>query len=156
MSKRTINFSLLLSLALVLGTSAQAAGLEGVSVSARTSFGTELTGALKKMAAKDIFSTIKECSIIDAEFFIALNLKEAVETLKPCAQALSMRAGIPVSIVDELTPAGASGSALELRLGAGSKLASAFMRDLNYSLRIRKHVLLGHPVKIVRGDWKPL
>ncbi|PCI39711.1 MAG: hypothetical protein COB53_02740 [Elusimicrobia bacterium] len=156
MSKRIINFSLFFSLALILGTSAQAAGLEGLSNSARNSFGTDLSGALKKMTAKDIFSTIEECRIVDAEFLIALDLKEAVETLKPCAKALSMRAGIPVSIVDELTPAGASGSALELRLGAGSKVASAFMRDLNYSLRLRKHILLGHPVKVVRGDWKPL
>ncbi|MBI5597710.1 MAG: hypothetical protein HY928_16610 [Elusimicrobia bacterium] len=156
MSNRTLSSFLALSLTLALGASARAAGLEGVSASAGLSFGKELAGAVDAMAPKDLFAEIPECLIVDARFIRAPGLQEAVDMLRPCAKALTRRAAVPVSIVDPAGPVEASAPLLEVRLGAGALAASAFMRDLRFSLEKREHSLLGYPAKIVRGDWKPL
>ena len=154
MSTRTLISFLLLSLA--LGTSAQAAGLEGVKASASTTFNKGLNKRFTTMAAKDILVEIEPCRIVDAKFFIALRMGQVVEMLKPCAKALGAHAGIPVSMEHEITPSGDAGFTLEVRLGAGAMTASSFTRNLRHSLKLRRNSLLGHPAKIVRGAWKPL
>lgn len=156
MSKRTIFSFLAVSLSLALGAGAQAAGLEGLKASSGLSFGKDLTGAVDAMAPKDLFVEIPECLIVDARFIRAPKLEEAVDMLRPCAKALTRRAAVPVSIVDPAGPVEASSPLLEVRLGAGALAASAFMRDLRFSLEKREYSLLGYPAKIVRGDWKPL
>ncbi len=155
MKAQTILSALLISLTLTLGTSAKAAGLEGVKASAGITFSSELNGAFKAMAAKDILKEIEACRIVDAEFFVAPKLKESIGLLQSCSKALGNHAGIPVTITHELTPSGKAGFAIEVRLGAGAMAAGSFTRNLRHSLRIRRESLLGHPVKIVRGDWKP-
>lgn len=156
MSKRTISPLLAVSLTLALGASAGAAGLEGLKASSALSFGKDLAGAVDAMAPKDLFAEIPECLIVDARFIRAPKLEEAVDMLRPCAKALTLRAAVPVSIVDQSAPVGASSAGLDVRLGAGALAASAFMRDLRFSLEKREYSLLGWPAKIVRGDWKPI
>ncbi|OIO12464.1 MAG: hypothetical protein AUJ52_00085 [Elusimicrobia bacterium CG1_02_63_36] len=154
MSTRTIFSSLILTL--ILGGSARGAGLEGVKADAGVSFGAELGAALDAMKPKDILAEVKPCRIVDARFFMAPTLEQALGMLAPCASALGAKAGVSVRIENQTTPAGEAVPILEVRLGAGALAASSFRGDLEYSLRARRFLLLGFPVRVLRGDWKPL
>ncbi|MBI2362799.1 MAG: hypothetical protein HYV15_05395 [Elusimicrobia bacterium] len=153
MSKHTLSLLVLIP---ALASAANAGGLEGLRASSSLSFNKDLSSSLETMAPKDLFVEIPECLIVDARFIRAPKLEEAVDMLRPCAKALTLRAAVPVSIVDQSAPVGASSAGLDVRLGAGALAASAFMRDLRFSLEKREYSLLGWPAKIVRGDWKPI
>lgn len=154
MSTRTILSSLLLTA--MLSGSAPAANLEGVKAAAGVSFAAELGSALDAMQPKDILAEIEACRIVDARFFVAPDLDQALNMLRPCAKALGGKAGVSVRIETQVTEKGEAIPILELRLGAGALAASSFNRDLDYSLRTRRFLLLGFPVRVLRGDWKPI
>jgi hypothetical protein len=151
---KTLFYSLILST--LFAGSSRAQGLEAVKASAGVSFGAELNASFEAIKPKDVLAIVEPCRIVDAQFFRAVELGEAVGMLRACAKALGSRAGVPVTIENRVTPSGEAEPILEVRLGAGALSATSFNRDLGYSLKTRRYLLFGFPVRVVRGDWKPL
>ncbi|OIO12014.1 MAG: hypothetical protein AUJ52_01065 [Elusimicrobia bacterium CG1_02_63_36] len=137
--------------ALVLGAlqpvAARASSLETARISLESSFGASLDEAFRAFERKDILTETGPCRVVDNKGLGLYTFEEAVETLAPCAEALSLRLKVPVRI-----DGGADKTArvLDLRFPARVTLAHKDLRDLNYSLERRGGKLLGFPARLVR------
>ena len=104
---------------------------------------------------QDAFAGVPACSSVDAMMFRAFTLDEAVDFLKPCADGLSQRYGLPVTI--EQGPVGVDGCrsttpGIIVHVPATINPGNHILMDLSYSLREKRNAkLLGFPAGIVSG-----
>jgi hypothetical protein len=105
---------------------------------------------------QDAFAGLPACSGVDAQTVQTYSLDEAVDALKPCADALSQRYGLPVTV--EAGSVGVDGcrstaSGILFRVPATIDPSSHILMDLSYSIREARHSeLLGLPAGIVSGS----
>lgn len=104
----------------------------------------------------DAFSTTPECEAADRVNIQPEKLHRVVESLQPCAQALSKRFGAPVSV-----GAGAAGVTagdpgfilgVVFRVGGEQGALSPGARSLDRSLAKRGWSIQGRPVRLGRSD----
>lgn len=105
---------------------------------------------------QDAFSGVEACSILDAKFFRALSIDEAVQSLDACAQGLSQRYGLPVTAEQGLVGIDGGRKAvlgIIIHVPASIQPGNHILMDLSYSIREqRQGRLLGFPAGIVSGD----
>ena len=104
---------------------------------------------------QDAFSGVAACSILDARFFRALSLDEAVQSLESCAQGLSQRYGLPVTAEQGLVGVDGGRKAvlgIIIHVPATIQPGNHILMDLSYAIRDQRHsILLGFPAGIVSG-----
>ncbi|MCX5797748.1 MAG: hypothetical protein NTY77_19835 [Elusimicrobia bacterium] len=105
---------------------------------------------------QDAFSGVAACSILDAKFFRALSIDEAVSSLEPCAQGLSQRYGLPVTAEQGLVGIDGGRKAVTgiiIHVPASIQPGNHILMDLSYSIREqRQGRLLGFPAGVVSGN----
>jgi hypothetical protein len=110
-------------------------------------------GVPQKM--QNAFAGIDACSVMDAQYLTAVSLDEAVQALGPCAQGLSQRYGVTVTI--EQGPVGVDGGrqavqGIVFHVPANIAKGNHILMDLSFSIRDQRHsTILGLPAGIVSG-----
>ena len=96
-------------------------------------------------APKDPFEGVAACEVLDAQFFKPLTLEEAVDALKPCADAALGSAAVRPALL----PAAGAASSGELGIAVATELVpgSPEQRGLAAALAKRGGRVLGHPAR---------
>ena len=106
--------------------------------------------------ANDAFAGVPACSNLDAQFLRAFTIDEAVSFLKPCADGLSQRYGLPVTAEKgSVTLDGTSTivPGIVIHVPAAIKSDNHILMDLSYAIREqRRGQLLGFRAGVVSGS----
>lgn len=102
-------------------------------------------------APKDALAELADCRAADAKTIAPVTLEQAVQMLKPCAEALSLAYETPVEVKEDVL---SSGDGLGIQIQGlvfalrSAPVGSAALRDLSHALTKRNGLILGHPALV--------
>lgn len=102
----------------------------------------------------DLFSSIEECRIVDAMFFVQPTIPAAVQMLGGCMKQVSKQYKVPARASALVTPWGGPGdgpqggtlSGILITVSGKVPAGNPVLADLSYSLKERRNHLFGHKV----------
>lgn len=114
--------------------------------------------------AGDPFSSIEECRIVDAMFFVQPTIPAAVQMLSGCMKQVSKQYKVPARAGAMVSPFGGPGggaqggtlSGILISVSGKIPVGNPVLRDLSNSLGKRHNQLFGHPATLSASRLNPV